>query len=119
MKTKVETMVEHNHSNVCLHEDQIQQHSLELTGLQTEIQFKKEKIDQILDDQQKMADKLDTLIETVNNMQMKSIMGDNDLNNRVTSIESELSTVRWMLGITLSALAVTISALVFLLTHMN
>ena len=62
---------------------------------------------------------MDTLIETVSNMQMKSIMGDNDLKTRVTSIESELSTVRWMLGITLTVLALLISALAFLLTHMQ
>lgn len=112
-------ITEHNNSQVCLHEDQIQNHSLEITELQTEIRFKKEKIDQIIDDQKKMSDKIDTLIETVNTMQMKSIMGDDDLKNRVTSIESELSTVRWMLGITLTVLGLTVTALAFILTHLK
>ena len=116
-------MVEHKKNTTTIHEceneDIIQEHSLRLTELTTEVHFKKEKIDQIIHEQNKMSDKMDTLIETVSNMQMKSIMGDNDLKNRVTSIESELSTVRWMLGITLTVLALLISALAFLLTHMH
>lgn len=111
--------MEHNQSTKCLHEEQIQDHSLQLAELQTEVHFKKEKIDQIIKDQQKMSDKIDTLINTVGNMQMKSIMGDNDLKNRVTSIESELSTVRWMLGITLTVLGLTVTALAFILTHLH
>ena len=115
-------MVEHKKTTTiheCENETIIQEHSLRLTELTTEVHFKKEKIDQIIHEQNKMSDKMDTLIETVSNMQMKSIMGDNDLKNRVTSIESELSTVRWMLGITLTVLALLISALAFLLTHMH
>ena len=111
--------MDHNTSVECLHEELIHKHNLELAELQTEIQFKKEKIDQIIADQKKMSDKMDTLIDTVNNMQMKSIMGDNDLKNRVTSIESELSTVRWMLGITLTVVGLTVTALAFVLTHMH
>ena len=115
-------MVEHKKTTTphdCDNEELIQEHSLRLTELATEVHFKKEKIDQIIQDQKKMSEKMDTLIETVNNMQMKSIMGDNDLKNRVTSIESELSTVRWMLGITLTVLGLTVSALAFILTHMR
>lgn len=115
-------MVEHKKDSTtyeCIHEELLQEHSLLITELQAEVNFKKEKIDQIIDDQKKMTEKIDTLIETVNTMQMKSIMGDNDLKNRVTSIESELSTVRWMLGITLTILGLTITALAFLLTHLH
>ena len=103
----------------CVHEQLLQNHSLKLKELETEIDFKKEKIDTILDDQKKMDKKIDTLIDTVNTIQMKSIMGDSDINQRVTSIESELSTVRWMLGISLTVLSVVVAALAFMVTHLH
>ncbi len=103
----------------CVHEQLLQNHSLKLKELETEIDFKKEKIDTILDDQKKMDKKIDTLIDTVNTIQMKSIMGDSDINQRVSSIESELSTVRWMLGLSVTVLGVAIAALAFLVTHIH
>ena len=103
----------------CLHEEQLQSHSLQIKELENRADFKDTRIDQIMKDQKRMEEKIDKLTNTVNNIQMKSVMGDSDINTRVTSIESELSTVRWMLGISFTVFGVSIAALAFIMTHLH
>ena len=75
----------------CMHEEQLQNHSLEIKELQTEVKFKKEKIDQLQDAMEKIDKKLDKIIE-------RSEQKDSDIDKRVTSLETTVKVLKWVLG---------------------
>ena len=83
----------------CCHEELIQTHSLEIKELQTEVKFKKEKIDTLTDNIEDMDKKIDKIAENVNNLMLKSINDDKDIDKRVTSLETTVKVIKW--GLTL------------------
>lgn len=72
----------------CLHEEQIQDHSLQIKALQTELNFKKEKLDEIKSDNKRMEQKIDEIKETVNQIVIASKTDDDELDKRITAIET-------------------------------
>lgn len=68
----------------CLHSELLQNHSLEIRELETEIKFKREKIDNIQMKIEEMDKKLDQLI-------LQSTKDDNELELRLKAIETELN----------------------------
>ena len=76
----------------CMHEELLQNHSLELKELETEIKFKKEKIDNLQDNMEKIDKKLDRLLE-------RSEEKDNDIDKRVTSLETTVKVLKWVTGL--------------------
>ena len=92
-----------------LHEElekKVDEHSIQIQELHDEIDFKKWKIDSLID-------KIDNLTGVVQQIQLNQIKDDNDIKNRVTAIESAMSTLRWITGIGLSGLAVLVAWLSF------
>lgn len=89
----------------CIHEDQIQGISRKTAELEARADFKDEKIAQILEDNQRMESKIDKLTETVNNLMLKSVSDDNNLNQRVTALEAEKANTRYMIGLSVIVLA--------------
>ena len=81
----------------CIREDVLAEHTTKLTELSTEVHFKKEKIDLIMENQQKMEDKIDTLTAVVSNLQLQSLKDDKDIDNRVARLESTVQTLKWVL----------------------
>lgn len=84
---------------VCIREDILAEHNTKLTELSTEIHFKKEKIDLIMENQQKMEDKIDNLTTVVSNLQLQSLKDDKDIDNRVARLESTVQTLKWVLTV--------------------
>lgn len=82
---------------ICIREDVLNDHNTRLTELTTEVHFKKEKIDQIMENQQKMEDKIDNLTTVVSNLQLQSLKDDKDIDNRVARLESTVQTLKWIL----------------------
>ena len=93
----------------CLHEDLVQNHSLKITELETEIQFKKEKIDKLQETVEKIDEKLDKLIR-------ESDQKDFDIDNRVTHLEATQSTLKWVVGIGLTCVGTATTVLAFIIT---
>ena len=92
-----------------LHEDlekKVDEHSIQIQELHDEIDFKKWKIDSLIQ-------KIDNLTGVVQQIQLNQIKDDSDIKNRVTSIESTLSTLMWVTGIGLSICGVVIAWLSF------
>lgn len=88
-----------------LHEDlerKVDEHSLQIQELHDEIDFKKWKIDTLID-------KIDNLSEVVQQIQLNQIKDDNDIMNRVTAVESSLVTLRWTVRVGLSIVAIVIA----------
>ena len=76
----------------CHHEELLNNHSLKLTELEKEVQFKKEKIDSIQMKIDEIDKKLDDLNNNVNKIVLASTKGDQELELRLKAIETELDT---------------------------
>ena len=85
-------------------EFKVEEHSLQIQELRDEVDFKKWKIDSLIE-------KIDNLTTVVQQIQLNQIKDDNDIKNRVTALESALSTTRWCLGIALTGIGLIIAYL--------
>lgn len=83
-------------------EQTVEAHSLKIQELEDEIDFKKWKIDSLIE-------KIDNLTTVVQQIQINQLKDDNDSKNRITSIESTITTLKWIIGIGLSALTVAVT----------
>lgn len=85
-------------------EAKVEEHSLLIQQLHDEVDFKKWKIDSLIE-------KIDNLTTVVQQIQLNQIEDDNDIKNRVISLESTLNTLRWVTGVGLSVLGIIIAYL--------
>lgn len=74
----------------CIHEEQIQNHSLQITELETKSQYKEQAIMEIKKDLKDANDKLDALTEKFNEVIRKSESSDTALEKRVELIETRI-----------------------------
>ena len=85
-------------------ESKIEEHSLQIQQLHDEVDFKKCKIDSLIE-------KIDNLTTVVQQIQLNQIEDDNDIKNRVIALESSQNTLRWITGVGLSILGIIIAYL--------
>ena len=85
-------------------EAKVEEHSLQIQQLHDEVDFKKWKIDSLID-------KIDNLTTVVQQIQLNQIEDDNDIKNRVTALETALKTMRWVTGVSLTCLGLLIAYL--------
>ena len=85
-------------------EAKVEEHSLQIQQLHDEVDFKKWKIDSLIE-------KIDNLTTVVQQIQLNQIEDDNDIKNRVVSLESTLNTLRWVTGVGLTVLGIIIAYL--------
>ena len=94
-------------------EDKVEKHSIQIKELQDEVDFKKWKIDSLIE-------KIDNLTTVVQQIQLNQLKDDSDIKERlttietdikerVTSLESTLTTLKWVSGISLSAVGILIA----------
>ena len=83
-------------------EAKVEEHSLQIQQLHDEVDFKKWKIDSLIE-------KIDNLTTVVQQIQLNQIEDDSDIRNRVIAIESTLTTLKWIVGVGLSALGIIIA----------
>ena len=74
----------------CIHEEQLQDHGLKLKELETEVKFKKEKIDKLQESVEEMDKKIDEINQNVNDLILQSKSDDKELELRLKAIETEL-----------------------------
>ena len=85
-------------------EAKVEEHSLLIQQIKDEVDFKKWKIDSLIE-------KIDNLTDVVQQIQLNQIEDDNDIKNRVISLESTLNTLRLVTGVGLSVLGIIIAYL--------
>ena len=76
----------------CHHEDLLNLHSLKLAELEKEVEFKREKIEQIQNGMEKIDKKLDKIIQ-------RSEEKDTDIDKRLTSVETTVKVLKWVTSI--------------------
>lgn len=78
---------------VCIEKDQLQEHSESLAELKAKSKYKEGRINELIEDNKRIEGKIDKLTETVNSIMLHSIQDDNNLNQRVTALESKQETL--------------------------
>ena len=74
------------------HEEQIQENSKKIAELEAENGFKAQRINDLIEDNRRIESKIDNLTDTVNKVMLNSIKDDNNLNQRVTTLETTIKT---------------------------
>ena len=90
-------------------EKRVDEHTVQIQELKDEVDFKKWKIDSLIE-------KVDNLTTVVQQIQLNQLKDDNDIKNRVTGVESTIGTLKWVVGVGLSALGVLVAYLTFMMT---
>lgn len=83
-----------SHKCECIHDELIQEHSLQITELNKEVQFKKEKIDTMQIKIDEMDKKIDKISENVNKIVLASSKADTDLELRLKTAETEITQLK-------------------------
>ena len=77
-------MTEHT----CIHEEQIQEQSVTIGKLSAEMDYKREKLDDLKEDNRRMEKKLDDLSKDISDFIAQSDSKDSALNERLIKIET-------------------------------
>lgn len=90
-------------------EKKVEKHSVQIQELKDEVDFKKWKIDSLID-------KIDNLTDVVQQIQLNQIKDDHNIRERVGTLESTIATLKWVVGVGLSALGVIVAYISLFLT---
>ena len=88
-----------NEPQTCFHEDMFQEHARKIEALETKASYKEEMIKELKQDMKDLNDKMDMLSDDVNEAIRKSITGDNEIDRRVTSLETTVRVLKWVIGL--------------------
>ena len=102
---------------VCIHEDKFQEAETKLAHLESRMEFKEEKMDQIIEDFRTMDKKLDKITENIHQLQLDSAQDDFNINNRVTQLETTVRVLKWISVFLVSVVVMSISLATFIITN--
>ena len=75
---------------VCINEEKLQDHGLQLKELESRADFKDQRIDELNAKMDKMEEKLDDISKNVNQLILQATQQDNQLEIRLTKIETDM-----------------------------
>ena len=121
-----------SNTHACIHEAEIIGQSRKIERLDTELGYKKERLDELKDytkelkaDNDRIEEKIDDIKDCVNEIILASKRDDdrlkdiiNDQNNRLTALETTNRTLKWVIGLSVSALGVCIAGIALVLSHL-
>ena len=81
----------------CIHEELLQDHSLQIKGLESRADYKEQTINELKTDMKDLNDKMDKISEDINNFLVQSINDDKDLDKRVTQLENTVKVIKWII----------------------
>jgi len=79
-------------TQTCYHEELIQDQARRLERIEAELSYKKEKLDEIKEDNRRMETKIDDIKECMNKIVLKSKTGDDDIQNQITALQTKIET---------------------------
>ena len=77
-------------SHDCTHEELIQDHSLQLTELNTKAQYKEQAIMELKDELKEMNTKIDAINNNVNKLILNSETNDSQIEKRIETLETKI-----------------------------
>ena len=78
------------------HEEQIQENSRKISSLETRADYKEKRIDELYTKMEKMDGKIDEINKNVNTIIQSSIESDNQLELRLTKLETTVRVLKWI-----------------------
>ena len=102
---------------ICIHEDKFQEAETKLAQLESRMEFKEEKMDQIIEDFKSMDKKLDKITDNIHQLQLDSAQDDFNINNRVTQLETTVRVLKWVSVFLVSVVVMAISLATFIITN--
>ena len=103
----------------CIHEELIQNHSLQIKAVETELNYKREKLDELKEDNRRMEEKIDDIKECVNQLIIKSKTDDDKLENRLIAIETEQKVMKQEENKKLAIITVILALLTFYFNYIH
>ena len=85
--------------HICPHEEEFQNYGKKIAELEAHVNYKDKRIDEIIEDQRKLDEKIDKIGDKLDTIMMKSVQGDNDVDKRVTSLETTVRVLKWIVGL--------------------
>ena len=73
----------------CIHEEQLQSQSRSIERINAELNYKKERLDELKEDNKRMEEKLDDIKDCMNKLVLKSNSNDSALEARLVAIETK------------------------------
>ena len=84
---------------VCIEKQQLAEHKADITALKARADYKELRIEELNDKIEKIDTKLDNISESMNQLILKSVTDDNELNQRVTSLENTVKVLKWVVSL--------------------
>ena len=110
----------------CIHEELLQNHTLEINNITKELDYKKEKLDDLKKDNEKIQATLKNIQDNVNSIVLASKKDDDKLKDlvnkqdqRITALETTNTTLKWVIGLGFTALTCLVGVLAFLISHLH
>lgn len=85
--------------HICPHEEEFQNYGKEIAELKAHVDYKDKRIDELIQDQKELDGKIDKIGDKIDTIMMKSIQGDNDSDRRLTSLETTVRVLKWVVGL--------------------
>lgn len=104
---------------VCIREKQVNKHEVDIAELKTRVEYKHQAIDEMKDTINKLDEKLDKIDNCLSELRLQSERDDFDIDSRVTRLETAQNTMKWIIGIGLTAISTAVGVLTFILTHIH
>jgi len=83
----------------CPHEEEFREYGRKIAEIESHVNYKDKRIDELISDQKKMEDKIDKIGDKLDTIMLKSVQGDNDNDKRLTSLETTVRVLKWIVGL--------------------
>lgn len=111
--------VEENTKHLCVREKQLNKHESDITELKARANFKDQRIEELSIGMRDINTKLDSIKDDIQQLQLKSMQDDSDIDNRVAALENTVKVLKWVSATALSFLAVVVAILTFTMMHLH
>lgn len=108
--------IENPRKYVCIHERRLNKNENRITELEAKASFKEERIHELKISMDEMDKKLDKIDDCVHHLKLQSERDDFNIDNRVTQLETTQNTLKWVIGIGLTAIGTATAVLAFVVT---
>ena len=105
--------------HTCLHEEQIMGQSRAIERMNAELSYKKEKLDDLKEDNRRMEEKIDDIKECMDKIVLKSQSDDSKLEKRLVAIETEQKVSKEATNKTIAIVGVILGLLTFYFNYLR
>ena len=105
--------------HACLHEEQLQGQSRAIERMNAELSYKKERLDDLKEDNRRMEEKIDDIKECIDKIVLKSQSDDNKLEKRLVAIETEQKVMKSEQNKKIAIVGVILAILTFYFNYLR